>query len=389
MNTSCLQENLSKGLAVVGRAVATNPTLPVLSHVLVKTVNGTSQQIHLAATDLELSIACQVGAKVQEEGAFALPARLLTDLVNALPSERIDLSDSESPRRVNGSLHLACGRNEADVKGVDAQEFPALSAIDGEHTLEIDPIVLRHMIAQVAFAASGDEVRPVLTGVQIRLDGHTLTMAAADGFRLSVCAAQLPAEIGEPVSIIVPARALRELLRLGKDETAPVGIHITPARSQILFHLHGQPGAPVTDVNLISQLIEGKYPDVTKIVPQSHQTRAVLAREAFLKACKTALIFARTEGNVVHLTIDPETGQVKATASSIKMGETEIDLDATIEGEPVEIAFNVRFLVDALSAMDEGQVALETTSASHPGVLRPVGGKGFVHVIMPLSVRGS
>ena len=135
MNTSCLQENLSKGLAVVGRAVATNPTLPVLSHVLVKTVNGATQQIHLAATDLELSIACQVGAKVQEEGAFALPARLLSDLVNALPSERIDLS------RVNGSLHLACGRNEADVKGVDAQEFPALPAIEGDHTLEIDPVV--------------------------------------------------------------------------------------------------------------------------------------------------------------------------------------------------------------------------------------------------------
>lgn len=245
------------------------------------------------------------------------------------------------------------------------------------------------MIAQVAFAASDNESRPVLTGVQVRLDGQTLTMTAADGFRLSVCTAQLPAEIGEPVSIIVPARALRELLRLSKDETAPVGIHITPARSQILFHLHGQPGVPVTDVNLISQLIEGKYPDVTKIVPQSHQTRTVLAREAFLKACKTALIFARTEGNVVHLTIDPEAGQIKVTASSIEMGETEIDLDAAVEGEPVEIAFNVRFLVDALSAMDEGQVALETTSASHPDALRPVGGEDFVHVIMPLSVRGS
>jgi DNA polymerase III subunit beta len=382
MNTSCLQENLSKGLAVVGRAVDTNPTLPVLSHVLVKAINGTIQQIHLAATDLELSIACRVGSKVQEEGAFALPARLLSDLVNALPSERIDLS------RVNGSLHLACGRNEADVKGVDAQEFPALPAIEGEHTLEIDPGVLRQMIAQVAFAASDNESRPVLTGVQIRIEDKTLTMSAADGFRLSVCTAQLQAEIGEPVNIIVPARALRELLRLGKDETAPVGIHITPARSQILFHLHGQPGAPVTKVNLISQLIEGTYPDVAKIVPQSHQTRAVLDRKAFLKACKTALVFARDEANVVHLAIDPEAGQIKVTSSSIEMGETEIDLDASIEGEQVEIAFNVRFLVDALSAMDGGQVALETTSASHPGVLRPAGGEGFVHVIMPLSVRG-
>jgi len=380
MNTSCLQENLSKGLAVVGRAVATNPTLPVLSHVLFS-IDSTG--IRLAATDLELSIACQIGAKVEQEGAFSLPARLLTDLVNALPSERIDLG------RVNGSLHLACGRNEADIKGIDAQEFPALSAIEGEHTLEIDPTVLRQMIAQVAFAASGDESRPVLAGVQVRLNEQDLTMAAADGFRLSVCTAQLPARASEPVSIIVPARALRELLRLSKDETAPVGIHITPARSQILFHLHGQPGAPVTDVNLISQLIEGHYPDVSKIVPQSHKTRAVLERQAFLKACKTALIFARNEANIVQLTVDPEAGQVKITASSAEMGETEIDLDASIEGEAVEIAFNVRFLVDALSAMEEGQVALETTSASHPGVLRPASGEGFVHVIMPLSVRGS
>lgn len=241
------------------------------------------------------------------------------------------------------------------------------------------------MIAQVAFAASDNESRPVLTGVQVRIEAKTLTMAAADGFRLSICTTQLSTPIVEPVSVIVPARALRELLRLSKDETAPVGIHITPSRSQILFHLNGQPGAPVTEVNLISQLIEGKYPDVSKIVPQSHQTRAVLAREAFLRACKTALIFARTEGNVVHLALDPKAGQVKATASSIEMGATEIDLEASTEGEPVEIAFNVRFLVDALSAMEEAQVALETTSASQPGVLRPANGKGFVHVIMPMA----
>lgn len=383
MNTSCLQENLSKGLAVVGRAVAANSTLPVLSHVLVKAINGATQQIHLAATDLELSIACQIGAKVEKEGAFTLPARLLADLVGSFPTERIEIS------RVNGSLHLACGRNEADVKGVDAQEFPALPTIEGDHTIEIDPAVLRQMIAQVAFAASGDESRPVLTGVQVRLDGHTLTMAAADGFRLSVCTAQLPTEIGEPVSIIVPARALRELLRLSKDETEPVGIHVTPARSQILFHLRGQSGAPVTEINLISQLIEGNYPDVSTIVPRSYKTRAILAREAFLKACKTAMIFARDEANIVHLVIDPEAGQIKVAASSAETGGTGIDLDAAVEGELVEIAFNVRFMVDALTAMEETQVALETTSASQPGVLRPISGDDFVHVIMPLSVRGS
>lgn len=382
MNTSCLQENLSRGLAVVGRAVAANPTLPVLSHVLVKAINGTSQQIHLAATDLELSIACRIGAKVEKEGAFTLPARLFGDLVNALPAERIDLS------RVNGPLHLACGRNEADVKGIDAQEFPALSAIEGQHTLEIDPIVLRQMIARVAFAASVDESRPVLTGVQVRLDDQTLTMAAADGFRLSVCTAQLPAQIGEPISIIVPARALRELLRLSKDETAPVGIHITPARSQILFHLHGQPGASVTEVNLISQLIEGNYPDVSTIVPRSHRTCTVLERQSLLKACKTALIFVRAEANVVYLKVRPEAGQVHVRAASAEMGETGIDVDASVEGEAIEIAFNGQFLVEALSALDEGRVALETTCASQPGLLRPVGDDGFVHVIMPMAIRG-
>ena len=397
MQAVCLQQNLSKGLAIVGRAVATRPTLPVLSHVLL-TAEGS--QIGLAATDLEVSVTCRIGAKVEEEGKITVPARLLTDLTGALPPERIDLGLQDH------TLHVACDRNEADIKGIDAQEFPlipAVSKIDdtGEDQAvssetpewEFDPILLRQMISRVVIAASTDESRPILTGVYARFEDDTLTLAAADGFRLSVCTTRLPTPVSEPIGVVIPAKALRELLRVSKDEKQPIGMSVNPSRSQVLFHLHGNAGAieGVSDIDLASQLIEGNFPKYRQIIPQSHTTRTILNTEAFLKACKTADIFARNEAHVVYLAIKPDneqgSGRVVVTANSVEMGNGEIELDATVEGEPTDVAFNVRFLIEALSVIDAERVALETSASATAVALRPLGSDDFTHVIMPMSPK--
>jgi DNA polymerase-3 subunit beta len=389
MRASCLQENLSRGLSIVGRAVATRPTLPVLSHVLLSTDQA---QLKLAATDLELFVVCWIGAKVEEEGEITAPARLFIDLINSLPQERIDLALEGQ------TLHLACAKNEADIKGIDAQEFPLLPTVDDEYQILLEPDQFRQMIDQVVFAAATDESRPILTGVLARFEDDTLTMAAADGFRLSVRHTRLSEPVAQPISVVIPAKALNELSRISGEEREPIGLYITPSRSQVLFHMSADAGSNegrIFGIDLVSQLIEGNYVNFNQIIPQSYNTRTILNTEAFLRACKTANIFARSEANVVHLNIEPgeEGGVVRMTATSAEMGDSVIEMDANVEGEPVTIAFNVRFLIDVLSVIDSAQVVLETMATSRPGMIRPLGADAaegaddFVHVIMPMHIR--
>jgi len=374
VKVSCLQENLAKGLGIVGRAVASRSTLPVLSNVMLATDNG---RLKLAATNLELGINCWVGAKVEEEGATTVPARLLTDFVNSLPPEQIDMELAVRTQ----TLNARCARFEANIKGIDAQEFPIIpTADDAERAVRLQPEDLRQMIDQVVFAAATDEARPILTGVLARFEEDRLTLAAADGFRLSVRSAPLGQTIEEPIEVIIPARALGELGRVAADQEEWVEVIITPARNQILFHLQ--------DVDLVSQLIEGKFPDYRQIIPSGHTTRTVLDTSGFLKASRVSHLFARDSANIVRVEIAPGDelmpGHLTLAATSAELGDNVGQLDAAIEGDPMEVAFNAKYLIDVLSVMNASQIALETTSASSPGVLRPIGDDDFIHVIMPM-----
>lgn len=383
MRVSCLQENLAKGLSVVGRAVATRSTLPVLANVMLSTDNG---RLKLSATDLEIGINCWIGAKVEEDGATTVPARLFIDLVNSLPPERIDM---ELIVRTQ-TLNLKCARYEANIKGIDAQEFPLIPSVgstelttgeEGEGRITLEPAAFRRMIEQVVLAAATDESRPILTGVLAKFEENQLTLAAADGFRLSVRTAELPAEI-EPTSVIIPGRALAELARISTDEEA-IALVITPARNQVLFHM--------PNVDLVSQLIEGNFPDYHQIIPKSYSTRTVVNTNSFLRACKTANIFARDAANIVRVQVAPggelAPGHMTIAATSAELGDNVGEIDAQVEGDESEVAFNVKYLIDVLSVMDAAQVALETTTSSSPGVIKPIGDVDFVHVIMPMHVR--
>ncbi len=383
MRVSCLQENLAKGLSVVGRAVATRSTLPVLANVMLSTDNG---RLKLSATDLEIGINCWIGAKVEEDGATTVPARLFIDLVNSLPPERIDM---ELIVRTQ-TLNLKCARYEANIKGIDAQEFPLIPSVgstelttgeEGEGRITLEPAAFRRMIEQVVLAAATDESRPILTGVLAKFEENQLTLAAADGFRLSVRTAELPAEI-EPTSVIIPGRALAELARISTDEEA-IALVITPARNQVLFHM--------PNVDLVSQLIEGNFPDYHQIIPKSYSTRTVVNTNSFLRACKTANIFARDAANIVRVQVAPggelAPGHMTVAATSAELGDNVGEIDAQVEGDESEVAFNVKYLIDVLSVMDAAQVALETTTSSSPGVIKPIGDVDFVHVIMPMHVR--
>ncbi|MGB2896101.1 MAG: DNA polymerase III subunit beta [Anaerolineales bacterium] len=373
MKVSCLQENLARGLSVVSRAVAPRSTLPVLSNILVATDNG---RLRLSATNLELGISYWIGAKIEEEGSTTVPARTFVDLVNTLPSDTVSM---ELTIR-NQTLNVRCGSFNNDIKCIDAQDFPPLppSELDDGLTLNVEN--LRSMIQQSTFAASMDDARPVLTGVLLEVEDDKATMAAADGFRLSVRTAQLTSASSNQVRAIVPARALSELARIISTGDETISMTLPPNRGQVIFR--------GTDFELVSQLIDGTFPDYHSIIPTTHATRSVLSTGALLKACKAADIFAREAAHSARLRFTPgsdlEPGTLEVSATAAETGSNETIVDATIEGEAMEIAFNVRFLVDVLTVIDTPNVAIETTSASSPGLVRPVGRDDFLHVIMPM-----
>ena len=377
MKLSCLQENLSKGLAIVGRAVATRTTLPITQNVLLATDQS---RLKLSATNLEIAITTWIGAMVDEEGSTTVPARLLTEFVASLPAGRIDMVMSDSPR----SLQLACARSSAHINGTDAEEFPPIPAVEEGMVAKIDPQVLKTAISQVGFAAATEESRPVLTGVKLELEGDRFTMAAADGFRLAVHHGQLLEPVENTISIILPARTLTELNRLIGEGDAPVEMTMTPNRGQVLFR---QPS-----IEIVSQLIQGSFPNYSQLIPQSHQTRTVFDLQEFQRAARTASIFARDGSGIIRLQMIPgsdgsSSGKVIISAKAEEMGDNQDEIDTTIEGEESKIAFNSKYLLDVLSVMDRGEVALETTTPSSPGVFRPIGSDSYVHVVMPVFVQ--
>ena len=376
MKLSCLQENLNRGLSIVGRAVATKTTLPITNNVLLATDEG---RLKLVATNLEMAISCWIGAKVEDEGAITVPARLLTEFVSSLPSDTISIQLSPQTK----TLGLKCARFEARISGVDAKEFPPIPSVDEGITTSAEVEALRQAINQVVFAAATEESRPVLTGVSTQFEGKTLTLAAADGFRLAVFKMPIADNIKPKTEVIVPARTLSELNRLIGDQEEAVTITLNPNKSQVLFRLK--------NTELVSQLVQGTFPNYAQLIPQSYNTRMIVSVADFLRATKTASIFARDGSGIVRLVITPGSesspGKMAVSARSEEIGDDVGEIDATVEGADAKIAFNGRYLTDVLSVLRESQIALETTSPSSPGLLRPVGTDNYTHVVMPMFVQ--
>jgi DNA polymerase-3 subunit beta len=336
-------------------------------------------RLKLAATNLEIAINCWVGAKVEEEGSITIPARLLTDFVNSLPPERIDITLPPKSK----TMELKCARVEARISGQEVDEFPPIPLIGEGVTTKIDPQVLGNAIRQVVFAAATEESRPVLTGVHAQFDEGGLTLAAADGFRLTVYKLPLASPVAEKTGIIIPSRSLSELARLLGTQEEPVELTINPQRSQVLFRL--------SNAELVSQLIQGTFPNYEQLIPQSYVTKAVVQVSDFLRATKTAAIFAKDGSGIVRLVMTPGSeltpGKLAISARAEEIGDNSGDIDAIVDGEEAKIAFNSKYLLDVLTVLEEEQVAIETTNPSSPGVLRPIGSENYVYVIMPMFVQ--
>ena len=374
MKVTVLQENLARGLGVVSKAVSPRSTLPVLANVLIASDEG---RLRLSATNLEMGITCWISARIDEEGSTTVPARTFSDLVGTLPSDQVLLKLDPQTQ----TLNVRGGSSTNDIKCIDAQEFPPMPVPDFDGAVQINVGDFREMIHQVAFAASSDEARPVLMGVLVQVDKDKLTMAAADGFRLSVRRAVLSTPSSTPVSAIVPAQALKELARVATDSEEPIYMVLPKGRGQVVFR--------VKDVEVVSQLIDGTFPDYQQIIPRSYKSRTLVSTSSLLKACKQAEIFAREGSNVARFNIKSAQGEmqpseVEISATSEETGKNETIVEATVDGGGLLIAFNVKFLREALEVIRTPNVALETSAPNAPGVVKPVGDDQFLHVIMPM-----
>jgi len=362
-----MQENLARGLSVVSRAVSTRSTLPVLANVLLKTEDG---GLKLTATNLEIGITYWVPGKIEEDGATTVPARLLTDYVNALHGgERIDLE-----LQAGETLHVRSGRFQSHLKGITAEEFPGIQTAGDQPTTRIAQNVLRQALNETAFAAASDEARPILTGVLARFEDGTVTLAAADNYRIAVRTLEVLDPV-EAVSVVIPARALTELGRILSDTDDPVELVLAQARNQVLFHLEG--------IDIVSRLIDGQFPNYQQVLPASHATRAELDREELLRAVRPAALIASSSANIVKLQVGGDGSGVTVTATA-EVGDYTGDVEAAIEGDQTTIAFNARYLNDVLGNVDADRFAIELNGPLSPGVFRPVGDDGYVHVVMPV-----
>jgi DNA polymerase-3 subunit beta len=376
MKITCKQQDLAKGLSIVGHAVSTRTTLPILSHILLATDEN---QLRLSATNLDIGITCRVPAEIREEGMTTVPAKLFTDLISNLPATGIELALSPQ----NQSLKVSSQRSQASIRGMDPADFPGIpKAEGGESPVLLDAAKLREIINQTTFAAATDDARPVFTGVLARVSNDSLTFASADSFRLAVRREPLASD-ATAGDVLIPARTLNELARILPAE-GTVKMVVTPGRNQVLFEAEG--------INLVSSLIAGQFPNFEAILPKTHATRATINTADFRQAAKRVALFARDSSNIVRLRVDAgenggiTPGTVTLQANADDLGDAVEPLPAAVDGAGLEVIFNVKYLTDVLGVIDTEEVALELNTPQQPGVIKPNGASGgdYLYIIMPM-----
>jgi len=362
---------LSASLSLVSRAVSPRSTLPVLSNVLLETE---AEGLRVTATNLDLTISALVGATVHEEGRVTVPARLLAEYVASLDETACTMEVEERTQM----LKISSGVQRTNLHGIDAVEFPPLPARETAPAFEVDAAALQQAINQTSVAASGDEQTPVLTGVLLHVEGSRLTLVATDRHRLAVktLEAQVTTEGAVNGTVIVPARHLAELARAINPSRPTVGVAFSDARNQVFFTLR--------DMEISSRLIEGNYPNYAQVIPAHSTTTVVLPTALLLKSAKTAAVLARDASNPVRLRAGK--GELELIAQAAEVGDHDAPLPARVDGEEVQVAFNARYLLDALQAIDGDDVELALNGPLQPAVVRAQGKEDYLCVIMPVRV---
>ncbi|MGZ6004847.1 MAG: DNA polymerase III subunit beta [Candidatus Saccharimonadales bacterium] len=361
MKLQVTQENLTKALNTVAKVASGRSTLPILSNVLIKTV-GT--RLSIAATNLDIAITCLVGSKISREGSITVPARLMQDFVGSLPNGVIELD------LVDNKLNITTDKYQSVINGVAAEEFPVMPAITKGTKWKIPGRLLKEGLQQVVVACSNDEARPVLTGVYFHSVGGKLQIVATDSYRL---AERTLTKTTDEVNLLVPGSAMQDLLRIVSDFDDDV--QITNDEQQVLFK--------VGDVELVTRLIEGTYPDYKKLIPAKFATSATLKRTDFVNIAKVSSLFARESAGSIKIEVSEAGKQVSIKSVASQLGENTASADCQAKGED-NITLNSRYLIDGLNALSQDEVTFGFNGKLEPCVIKDAKSDDYIHVIMPL-----
>jgi DNA polymerase III subunit beta len=374
MKISCTQENLNQGLTVVGHIASKNANLPILSNILIRVED---KLLTLSSTNLEIGATIQIRSKVEQEGEFSVDARLLSDYISFLPKERVDIELDED------TLKLICDKQKTKIKGQSSAEFPLIPKIEKNNPYIISSKDLKQAISEVVFAVSNSEARPEISGVYVGFGADGIVLAATDSYRLAEKKIKLiDGKNEQEKQIIVPVKTLQEVSRIlgvfkedvSLDNVENIEIYISD--NQIMFSYN--------NVDLISRLIEGQYPDYKQIIPESSKTKLKLNTKELIKAIKSSSLFTKSGINDVKLEFKNETKEVILTSSSSQTGENISKVDVEINGDDVDMILNYRYLLDGLQNISTENVILETNDSSSPCVVKPDGNKNYIYIVMPI-----
>lgn len=382
MKFSCTQENLKKGLMITGSIASRNLNLPILNNVLIR-IKGTN--IQFLSTNLEIAVQCMMRGKVEEEGEITLPSKLFLDYVNLLGDDKVDISIKDDEATVVGK------RNKTKIKGIPSTEFPLIPTIERETVFYVDTSSLRKALTQVNFAVLGVESRPELTGVLFNINPEgkngKIILAATDSYRLSERTLLLKKNGGhsstsKSLQVIVPGKTLSELLRilsLTKDTaTDSETVEIALGESQIAFQ--------IGDVEMISRVIDGKYPDYRPIIPESFSSDILVEKSELSQAIKSASLFSRAGLQDVCLEIDPDTG-LKVSSGTTQMGRNESIIEGKVTGAKNIITLNHKYLIDGLNVIDDAKVHIKVIDGTNPCVItseNETDDDRFIYIVMPI-----
>lgn len=387
MKLVCTQNSLSTSLSLVSRAVATRPTHPVLANVLL-VANAETQQVSLSAFDLSLGIQTTFAATVEAEGKLTLPAKLLTDIVSRLPEGDITL-ESGSDEDPSFLTTLTCSSGRYQVRGMSAEEFPELPTVTDGESLHLPSEAMLDGLRGALFAASADETKQVLTGVHLTLAAEELEFAATDGHRLSVVqttnvddegnrAKNSTAEDAEALDVTIPAKALQELAKMLERQTGS-SVAVKLDRNQVVFEW--------VDQRLTSRLLEGQYPNYRQLIPRQFTHQTTVDRRLFLSSLERIAVLADQKNNIVKLSVDGTNQAMSLSVDAPDVGSGEETIPAQITGEDMAIAFNVKYLLDGLKALNTTEIQLQFNTPTSPAILTPLGGLKMTYLVMPVQVR--
>jgi DNA polymerase III subunit beta len=380
MKLVCTQNSLSTHLSLVSRAVATRPTHPVLANVLL-VADQDSQQIRLSAFDLSLGIQTSFSAQVAQSGKLTLPAKLLTDIVSRLPDGDLSLDDG-GDEADSTLVTVTCAAGRYQVRGMGVEDFPELPVVDSGEVLQLPIESLVEGLRGSLFSASTDETKQVLTGVHLTIQPDGLEFAATDGHRLSVVRTlseeSATATPERELDVTIPAKALQELSKmLDRRMGDTVAVHFD--QSQVVFDW--------TDQRLTSRLLEGQYPNYRQLIPRQFSRQLTIDRRLLLSALERIAVLADQKNNIVKLILNGATQELALAVDAQDVGSGREAIAAQISGDDLEVAFNVRYLMEGLKVLNTSDVQLQLTTATSPAILTPLGGTKMTYLVMPVQVR--